>query len=1693
MKNGGGHRIRIRCARLLWVMVTIGWLHVPDSTLAAPRELYVSTNAAASGSPWNSWSTAFTNIQQALDEALTGDTIYVAGHTFSLTNQIVWSAGKDDLRIIGGFAATNDVDQPGVSDPDQWPTVLRRNISARFRILDLASATNVYLQGLTFSGGYPADGQHGGGVRVTSASMTLADCVLEDNQVYIYSGSIYGGGLYVVNSAIVMSNCLVRDNRSFNGYGAWSQFSHGGGLFFSGGTSVLYNTVVRANRAHKTSFETYLNCGGGMVYQLGTHRIHNGLIAGNVGSGIGSAIWVNNAATRLGIENTTLAGNVGGPALYVASGTVAVTNSIFWQNEGDLGGGGTLTLASCNTEDGYDAGNNGNISADPVFERGFYLGEGSASTNAGTGTAADWGLEGRTTRAAGTPSSGPVDQGYHFASGLDWATADFYVSPDGSDANSGTNWIEAFATVSHAVSQAQDGTRIHLATGDYNNTGVAVESFPIALRQRWGVQLLGADAAQTRIVRTDAANTRLMDLDRIAGDALIRGLTFAGGYPADGQVGGAIRMIYCAVAIDDCRFLGNTVRGQPSVMEGGALHVTESLLLVSASQFATNRAINRYGATSRYAEGGAIYFLRGRSHLDGLALIGNRSYKDTHESFASRGGAIVYTGGRHVLSSSLVASNEATGTGAGIYLASGDLSLLNVTLAAHLSNPALYGAAGLAITNSIFWNNAGGDFVNVSPDAIWYSCATGLTHGVQGNISDDPLFVGGGNFRLTESLSPALDAGINHDGMLEAVDLAGTNRILRGRKSATVDLGAYETPPPADTGLAILARPAQAIEAYQATANALLLGTGPAENPEVYLCWGSAALGQPTATGDWSQVDALGDAWDAPAEIWTAISPLDPGENYAYRFYVTNSVGDDWSEAVFFTSIGFPEITNNGVEWVRYRQARVRGTVTDDGGEPVTVWIEYWPASAGAPTSTVAIGDFETDDTFSATIGALIPDTEYEFRFAASNVLTTVYTEVDSFTTLAGDPFVWYVALDGDASSGVSWGDAFPTLAEALAVTEPGDTIYVAGHTFSLTSQIVWIGSQHDVRIIGGFAATNDVDQPGVSDPDQWPTVLQRSVTNRFRILDVSGVTNIHLQGLTFSGGYPADGEHGGGVRVTDSRVTFSGCVLQDNEIYVYSGSIYGGGLYSVNSAIVMTNCLVRDNRSFNGYGTTSQGLSHGGGLFFSGGTSVLYNTVVRANRAHKTSFETYLNCGGGIVYQLGTHRIHNGLMAGNVGSGIGSAIWVNNAATRLVIENTTLAGNVGGPALYVASGTVAVTNSIFWQNEGDLGGGGTLTLASCNTEDGYDAGNNGNISAEPMFERGFYLGDGSASTNAGTGTAADWGLAGRTTRAAGTPSSGTVDQGYHFDSGLDWATADFYVSPGGSDAHPGTNWSEPFRTITHALEQARDGTRIHLAAGVYTNDISGGEQFPLLINDRWGIQLLGAGADATLLRVERGVRQRLLNVSHTAGDTLFSGLTLTQGYPANGEFGGAVHILYGWNRIDDCVLSDNESTIDGWTIRGGGMYVREARLRIDGCCFTNNRARNAYGAAGGVASGGGLYVFRGRSRIDRTEWIGNRSYSTFNYPNQASYGGALYFQGGQHRLSSSLVVSNEATGSGAGIYVDGVAVELLNITMADNLRTRRCAAPPAWRLPTAFSGTLPAAILRMFYWMRSGIPARRV
>lgn len=775
---------------------------------ALTADLYVATNGANTGSRTN-WSTAYTNIQDALLNVTNGGTIYLAGHTFYLTNQLVW-ANNANVAIWGGYAATNDAGLPGTNDATRWPTVLTPAAGLSIRILSITNITTGTLGRVTLTGGYLTAGNCGAGIYVSNCvELTLARCAIMSNTNK--QADAVGGGLYAVASSIVVSNCQVMLNQGVNT--AWNISTAGGGIYFAGGGVLQVQDSVIANN----SVYGYTTTRGGGLYGAGTVIVSNNLIYGNWASVAGGGVY---GAGRLTLGNNLIYGNyaVAGGGVYGAAGTtttvanctiadnlshgvygagtvMAVTNSILYGNTDDVTG--AVRLVYCDIGDGDSNGVNGCTNGNPLFEYGYYLATNSVCHGIGTNSAAAWGLTNYTTRIDGAPDTNQnVDLGYHYAAGFDLTYADVYVATNGSDdANSGTNWSQAFRSITKAIAVMRNGTRIHVGPGQFTN---GVETFPLQVQDLTGWQLQGSDSALT-VIDAQRSN-RVFTLQNNSGSVRIADVTIKGGvaYNNTGTIyGGGLYIRTCKdLTLANCVLVTNGVSAVPNWSPlGGAIYSSYSGLTISNCSVLSNFVTVTGGGSGAASPSGAGLYVSANIYLCLRNSI--LSYNQAAGANLKRGGCLFLVDTPASMVNVVLSDNTAPHGGGGIYMDGGSLAAVNCTIADNNYGGLGLDAASVALTNSIFWGNAGYDLAGTGSVSVAYCNLQNYmmsgtrigSIGVNGNLSADPQFVASAtnNYRLN-ILSPCIDAGINQPWMAGARDLDGERRTYNGK----VDLGAYE-------------------------------------------------------------------------------------------------------------------------------------------------------------------------------------------------------------------------------------------------------------------------------------------------------------------------------------------------------------------------------------------------------------------------------------------------------------------------------------------------------------------------------------------------------------------------------------------------------------------------------------------------------------------------------------------------------------------------------------------------------------------------------------------------------------------------------------------------------------------------------------------------------------------------------------
>lgn len=236
----------------LIMLVSLGQLN------AAIR--YVNINASGTGNG-TSWANAYTNFKTAIDNAATGDEVWVAKGTYQPSSGTSFSM-KNGVKIYGGFNGGE-----ATLNARNWRsnlTILRGNNS---RVLyNSTLSSTALLDGFTITGGNI--NSSGGGVYNDASSPTFVNCTFSGNT------GVYGGAVSNYISSPTFSSCIFSGNSA----------NYGGGIDNQDSSPTFSNCVFNGNTA--------INSGHGIYNYSGATTLVNVTFAnhGNFGIANGSGI-----------------------------------------------------------------------------------------------------------------------------------------------------------------------------------------------------------------------------------------------------------------------------------------------------------------------------------------------------------------------------------------------------------------------------------------------------------------------------------------------------------------------------------------------------------------------------------------------------------------------------------------------------------------------------------------------------------------------------------------------------------------------------------------------------------------------------------------------------------------------------------------------------------------------------------------------------------------------------------------------------------------------------------------------------------------------------------------------------------------------------------------------------------------------------------------------------------------------------------------------------------------------------------------------------------------------------------------------------------------------------------------------------------------------------------------------------------
>ena len=172
---------------------------------ASSTTLHVDLNSTNPVSPYADWSTAATNIQDAIDASIDGDQIWVTNGIYQTGGRVM--AGDLTNRVALNKAVTVQ----SVNGP--WVTIIQGagaiNGTKAVRcawLTNYASLVGFTLKwGATRTSGDTSALESGGGVWCASSNAILRNCVIISNTAYAFGNGAYDGTL---------DNCLIRDRKS---------------------------------------------------------------------------------------------------------------------------------------------------------------------------------------------------------------------------------------------------------------------------------------------------------------------------------------------------------------------------------------------------------------------------------------------------------------------------------------------------------------------------------------------------------------------------------------------------------------------------------------------------------------------------------------------------------------------------------------------------------------------------------------------------------------------------------------------------------------------------------------------------------------------------------------------------------------------------------------------------------------------------------------------------------------------------------------------------------------------------------------------------------------------------------------------------------------------------------------------------------------------------------------------------------------------------------------------------------------------------------------------------------------------------------------------------------------------------------------------------------------------------------------
>lgn len=1411
---------------------------------------YVSLEGCAEW-PYTNWTTAAVCVQDAVDAAVAGDTIWVGSGTYQLDHSIIVTnavalqsfdgadatifdaQGNDRVCyldgeiVVEGFTLTNGRSPyvgGGIYCKDTSPEIrnctIAGNSATRGGGISYGTLTNCTLSGNSAAAG---GGSYYG---------TLTDCTLLGNRA-----NNSGGG----SCFSTLTDCMLTGNSAATGGGSYcgtltgctltgnSVSVYGGGSY--GGT--LVDCTLTGN---STTYK------GGGNYQ-GT--LSNCVLSDNTASSGGGSYQ----GTLIGC---TLSGN---SASSIGGGSYDDTliNCIIWGNMADVSGNNwtassTLNISHCCTTP-LPADGVGNFTNNPCFTDAaagdYRLSLSSPCIDAGSNgvVTIDTDLDGNTRMV-----DGDFD---------DIATVDigaYEYQPDQTDSDGdGISDADEIGRGTDPLNSDSDGDGI--SDGDEVNVygsnpldAVVIYYVDDTRPDNSGAGLSWACAKKTiqeAVDLTQADDRVIVTNGTYALDAKISVLKAIVIESVNGPEATRVNgqgSVSCFYLSGDCVVSGFTITNGYSSYQGGGIIAKGQSPLVTNCVISGNSAV--YGGGMAYGSANDCAFIgntatRGAGMYRGIA---------NHCVF-SENSADEYAGGMYegTANHCLIVGNTVSNYGGGMVFG----TVNNCTVVGNTASKG-GGVYYSTATNSIIYNNTAASDADLSVTTCAHCCSPGLTG--DDNLVADPDFVdaSAGDYQLLVT-SPCINAGDN-SAVSSAFDGAGNPRVF----GAVVDMGAYEY-----QGLCQIVascssngsiEPSGVINvAYGASTNFVMIAD---------LYW---HLGEVTTNG----VSAGNNSpfnWN-PVAVFNGTIQAVFEENQA-----TNSTPEwwlaqyGWTENFDATALDDPDFDGLAT-WEEYDEGLNPSNSDSDGDgiedkDELDNGLNPLVSNRGGDSDHDGISDAdEVDNGLDPLVSntgldsdndGLLDSVEIEngLNPLVSNIDADSdgdgITDLDEVNSSGTDPLdmdtdgdgvndgdeinrygsnplyapkTYYVddAQADDAGNGLSWAMAKKSIQSAVDLSQDEDSVIVTNGSYALTNEIS----------VSANIVLSSVNGPMFTQIDGQGT------TRCFNLANDSCV----VSGFTITNGYTAI--YGGGVYCGQTEAIVTNCILRGNYTEHDGGGMYGGNA---------NDCVVSGNSAQRGgglaYGVANDCVVSGNSAECGGGLlhEIADGCTVRDNSAQSD--------GGGAYWGTVNHCMITDNSAGRYGGGLYTVaanyclISGNSAASMsggMQYGSANHCSIIGNSAEYECGGMAlgSVTNSIIYYNTAPYEA--NLNRATCVACCAPELSVNGSVSAEPDFvdvvAGNYRLKCSSPCIDTGTNT--EWLI-----DLAGNPCS--VDGDFDGTATVDIGAYEYQPDQTDSDGDSFSDYSE--YVANTSMTNANDYFNVEIDGDTVSFDSSTGRDYTLLV-----------------------------------------------------------------------------------------------------------------------------------------------------------------------------------------------------------------------------------------------------